>query len=253
MPDEPKDTLPGDEELEETIPADTADDTLAAGAGDDTIEAGAADDTVEADAGSPFDGFDDPTPEAETKVSAGAASTEPDDIDKELEAVEQALETDPGDPEALKKYVVLNRQARKRDAAKTNLAAKRAADAAEEAEYRRFEAASGLVDAPREVRQKITKAVVYQRFDKHFKAEVAAGASPEEARGAAKSTLRHEIKQIIAAAGKKTKTVAKVKRTESGATLTPPGGGGRPAKEKVADEDVFIKGDWQYPSTAGLQ
>lgn len=241
----------GEEEIEETVAADAAEDTLAADAGDDTAEADGGEDTVQADsAASPFEEFGEPA--AKDKPAATIAD-EPDDIDKELSTVEAALEADPTDPEALKKYVGLNKKARQRDAAVSKRAAAQAAQAAEDAEYRRLETSSGLADAPAEVRKKLTKKVIYERFDKHMKAELADGATAEAARGAAKSTIKHEIKAIIAAAGKKTKPLARVQRTEAGATLTPPGGGGRAAKEKPKDEDVFINGDWEYPSSAGLQ
>lgn len=230
---------------EDTIKADEADETVVADAGDDTLAADAGD-TVVADAAEPFAEFDEPA--AKPKEKAAAFVAKEDELDKELQAAETELEADPSNPEIVKKFNAVNRKLRKRDADEKVALKSQIAAAAEEAGLTRFIEDCGLSSAPPEVRQKITREAVRTRFDKHFKQALETCGSADEARGEARATLRSEIKTIIKAAGKTAKPLTRVRSTDTGARLTPPGGGGgRTEKEPVKPDRVFIDGDWSYP------
>lgn len=248
-PNEIDDTLDG--VADDTVVAD-ADDTLAADA-DDTVVADGGDDTVAADAGkSPFDEFDEPVAKEKKPEVTPPADLEDDGLDKRLAAAEDALEADPTDPEAHKLVIKLNRQARERDHKENKLLKAQVRENAADAGYERFVKSCGLPDAPAEVRKRLSQDEIYARFAKHKKAALADGDTEDQAVGAARANLRHEIKQIIAAAGKN-KPSPKTKRTESGATLSPPGGGGGRQQGKAAPdpERAFIDGNWSYPNPVG--
>lgn len=245
---------------------DTGEDT--ANAADDAADAGAKKDVAQDDAAgdddddeaagadkSPFEQFGDPGA-AKDAAKAGGGGTEAadagdaDELDKKLEAAEAALEADPTDPAAMRDFTRLNRQVRQRDAKERQRLAGQVRVAAEEAAYDQFERSCGLHDAPAQVRKVLSRDAIKKRFQSHFEAELkASGGDASEARGAARAGLRHEIRQIIAAAGK-AKPAPKQRRTDTGAPLTPPGGamGGRVAKSAPKPEESFIKGDWAYPN-----
>lgn len=248
-----------DEEIDDTLEGDAADtvaaeadDTVVADAGEDTVAA-AADDTLAGEE-SPFDEFGEPTGKAKKAADADlatAVAAEPDELDKQFEAVEAKLELDPGDPDSLREYWKVARQVRQRDAKIVQSMEAQVRQAAESSAYERFEQTCGLTEAPPEVRKKLTRDVIKARFQKHFDAERKVSGDDNEARGAARANLRHEIKAIIQAAGK-SKPAPKTNRTAAGAGLTPPGGvGGRPGKAEIKPEEVFVKGDWTYPTPIG--
>lgn len=246
------DTLEGD--AADTVAA-AADDTLAADAAEDTVVADAADDTLAGDAGdkSPFDEFGEPATKKE-EAKAALADTPTDDgdaLDKRLEAAEAKLLVDHLDENANKEYREASKAVTQRDRKRLQAMETQVHRAAESAAYERFEQTCGLPEAPPDVRKKLTRDVIKARFQKHFDAERKVSGDDNEARGAARANLRHEIKAIIQAAGK-SKPAPKTNRTAAGAGLTPPGGvGGRPGKAEVKPEDVFVKGDWTYPIPIG--
>lgn len=243
-----------DDQVGDTAAGTAAEDTLAADAAD-TMASDQAEDTVQASAGndkSPFEQFGDPKTEAE-KPAAQSAAAPPsqDELDKELEAIEAEFDVDP--VSAGKKMAVFTRKQRAADKAEKLALQKQVAAAAGDADYRAFEADSGLDEAPPEVRKALTRKTVVGRFDKHFAAGVAKGFTRDRAYGEAYATLKGEIKQIIAAAPKK-KPMPRVKMTDTGATLHPPGGaGGRSAKEPPNPARVFIDGNWSYPTPVPLK
>lgn len=250
MPDE--DTLQAADASDATTTAGSdGAGTLVAEAGDDTVQAAVADDK------SPFAQFDEgqqaeaagetgQAPEARRDtVQASAGDDDLTAMEREAQELDESLGTAGKLTGIVKRLTARDRQ---RDAEAKQLR-KQVSAAADSAAWSRFEEECGHAAAPAEVRTKLTRKEMDTRFQKHYRTALQDGASPDEARGEARATLKFEVKEIIKRASVARPKRGKVVTDDNGSRLSPPGGvTSRPVKEKLVGADAYDKGDWSYPS-----